>query len=344
MDIELRHLRVICMIAETGSLTKAAASLGLAQPALTAQLQRIERALGGPLFERDRRGARPTALGDLVLARARVLIPAVKGLQDDATRLAGARDTMTRCRIGATNGPILGGLVQRLSAAHPHANVTTYATWSADELAELLLGGRIDYALAGCCGDSVPSAGDGLVWREVSVDAVFVLLSAGHPRAGQADVDLADLAGERWANAPGDGCFSDCFAAACARAGFTPRPILETDVGACVDLVSNGAAVVLAQGTFRPLPGIVMVPIAGTPLRWRHLIGWHPGSTAADAADDVLAHAAAAYLETVGTRPRYEAWLRDNPSFGASVQGASVQGASVQGASVQGASVRGAAI
>jgi DNA-binding transcriptional LysR family regulator len=67
MNLELRHLRVVCAIAETGSLTKAAAQLGLAQPALTAQLQRIERALGGPLFERDRRGARPTALGELVL-------------------------------------------------------------------------------------------------------------------------------------------------------------------------------------------------------------------------------------------------------------------------------------
>jgi DNA-binding transcriptional LysR family regulator len=79
MDIELRHLRVVCAIADTGSVTKAAALLGLAQPALTTQLQRIERTLGGTLFERDRRGARPTALGELVLARARVLIPAVKG-------------------------------------------------------------------------------------------------------------------------------------------------------------------------------------------------------------------------------------------------------------------------
>ncbi len=59
MNLELRHLKVVCAIAETGSVTKAASLLGLAQPALTAQLQRIERTLGGPLFERDRRGARP---------------------------------------------------------------------------------------------------------------------------------------------------------------------------------------------------------------------------------------------------------------------------------------------
>src|ERR1700755_1549395 len=90
MNLELRHLRVVVAIAETGSVTKAASSLGLAQPALTAQLQRIERTLGGPLFERGRRGARPTALGELVLSRAKVLLPAMKGLQDEAARLAGS--------------------------------------------------------------------------------------------------------------------------------------------------------------------------------------------------------------------------------------------------------------
>src|SRR3954454_3559078 len=103
MNLELRHLKVVCAIAETGSVTKAASQLGLDQPALTAQLQRIERTLGGPLFERDRRGAAHNALGEVGLSRARVRLPAMKGLQDEATLPAGAAgdDTMTRYRIGA---------------------------------------------------------------------------------------------------------------------------------------------------------------------------------------------------------------------------------------------------
>ncbi|GGX78164.1 hypothetical protein GCM10010510_23850 [Streptomyces anandii JCM 4720] len=52
MELELRHLRTVRTIAEAGSLTKAASLLGLAQPALSAQLRRIEGALGGALFER----------------------------------------------------------------------------------------------------------------------------------------------------------------------------------------------------------------------------------------------------------------------------------------------------
>ncbi len=120
MRLELRHLQVICSIADYGSLTKAASALGLAPSALTTQLQRIERSLGGPLFERDRRGARPTPLGDLVLSRARTLLPAVRDLHDEAIRLAGtarADSSAQFYRIGAVSSPILGGIIRRLNAA-----------------------------------------------------------------------------------------------------------------------------------------------------------------------------------------------------------------------------------
>src|SRR3712207_3018677 len=147
MNLELRHLKVVCAIAETGSVTKAASMLGLAQPALTAQLQRIERTLGGPLFERDRRGARPTALGELVLARARVPLPAMKGLQDEAARMASNGDDtgMSRYRIGASGGPIVGGLVHRLWETQPQAQITTHASYYVDELAGMVLAGKLDY-------------------------------------------------------------------------------------------------------------------------------------------------------------------------------------------------------
>jgi DNA-binding transcriptional LysR family regulator len=317
MNLELRHLKVVCAIAETGSVTKAASQLGLAQPALTAQLQRIERTLGGPLFERDRRGARPTALGELVLARARVLLPAMKGLQDEAARLAGTGDTMSRYRFGGANSPIVGGLVHRLSGAEPQAQISTYASWYADELAQMVLGGRLDYVLVGVCGDAAPSAAHGLAWRVVAVDAVFVMLPAAHPLATEDEVRLADLAAAQWVAAPGDGCFGDCFAAACARSGFTPRKVYETDARAGIDMVESGEAVALCQATYRPVSGLVTRPLAGAPLRWRLLLGWHPDALAAKFADDVLGHAVAAYEDMVARNPLYHRWLRDNPPFGA---------------------------
>ncbi|REG01541.1 DNA-binding transcriptional LysR family regulator [Asanoa ferruginea] len=319
MNLELRHLRVVTAIAETGSVTKAASMLGLAQPALTAQLQRIERALGGPLFERDRRGARPTALGELVLDRARVLLPAMKGLQDEAARLAGGDMAMSRYRLGGVNSPILGRLVHRLTADQPTSQISTYVSWSVDELARMILSGRLDFALSGVCGDAVPSAELGLAWLAIAIDPVWVLLPEGHAQATADEVDLADLAEERWVAAPGDGCFGDCFAAACARSGFTPRKMYETDVRGSIDLVEAGEAIALCQATFRPVPGLASRPIKGSPLRWRLLLGWHPESQAGQFADRVIKHAALGYADILDRNAPYRSWLATHPGFGAQV-------------------------
>jgi DNA-binding transcriptional LysR family regulator len=319
MNLELRHLRVVCAIAETGSVTKAASQLGLAQPALTAQLQRIERTLGGPLFERDRRGARPTALGELVLARARVLLPAMKGLQDEAARLAGATgtETMTRYRIGAMGGPIVGGVVHKLSHSQPEAQITTYASYQEEELATMLLAGKLDYVQVGACGDSMPSADYGLFWQTIAVDAVCVLMPEDHPAAKGTDVDLAELAEEQWVGGAGESCFADCFAAACARAGFTPRRVLETDIRGCVDMVESGSALGLCQGTFRAPSALTTRPLRGVPLRWRQVLGWHPDSPAARNAAMVMEISQEVYREVVARNPAYVDWMSDYPNLGA---------------------------
>jgi DNA-binding transcriptional LysR family regulator len=320
MRLELRHLRIVCAIADHGSLTKAAAALGLAQPALTAQLQRIERTLGGTLFDRDRRGARPTALGDLVLARARVVLPAVQGLEEDAARMVSNGTQRRVYRIGAVNGPILSGLVRRLAADEPRANLTTYTSWAAADLVEMLATGRLDFALVGVCGDARPPEAPGnaeLAWLPVATDGVFVLLSDSHRLADKDEVDLSDLAEVQWAVTPGDGCFRACFAAACVRSGFTPRNIYEGDVRTCMELVEDGAAVALCQSSFRPLANLVPVPIAGTPLRWRHLLGWHPEAPAAKLAEQVADHAIASYQDAVARLPLTAQWLRRHPHLGA---------------------------
>jgi DNA-binding transcriptional LysR family regulator len=317
MDLELRHLRVVCAVAESGSVTKAAARLGLAQPALTAQLNRIERALGGPLFERDRRGARPTALGELVLSRARVLLPAVENLRTEAARLAGTPEAAITYRIGSVLNNMVSGLVKRLSDLQPDASVTTYASFSAFELSDMVASGRLDFAIVGRCGDAPPPSEYGLQWRTIATDAVGVLLPEDHPLAAGDEVDLAELANARWAAAPGDGCFGECFAAACARAGFAAKPMYETDLRQCIDLVEAGQAIALCKPTFREQPGVKALPLAGAPLRWRHLMGWHPETPAADVADRVYGYAVDAYDESLRHAPAYAKWLARHPRFGA---------------------------
>ncbi|GAA3053953.1 hypothetical protein GCM10020000_39920 [Streptomyces olivoverticillatus] len=62
MDLAL--LRTFVTVHRAGSFTRAAALLGLSQPAVTSQIRTLERQLGRPLFVRQARGVRPTAVGD----------------------------------------------------------------------------------------------------------------------------------------------------------------------------------------------------------------------------------------------------------------------------------------
>lgn len=320
MRLELRHLRAVCTIADTGSVSKAATALGIAQPALTAQLQRIESVLGAPLFERNRRGVRPTALGELVLARARVVLPAVDGLQEEATRIAEQAQSVSRYRIGACNGPLLAGLVQRLADEQPDAQIVTQVSWSSSELAEVVFAGSLDFAVVGTCGETAPPSDRALSWSVIALDPVFVLLPDEHPLADREEVHLAELADSRWAVTPGDGCFGGCFATACAQAGFTPRTMYEVDVTTCIGLAKEGQAIVLCQATFRDTQGLTIVPLAGAPLQWSHQLGWRQGSPSAEVAERVLGHAAAAYTESINHNGRYGRWLKENPGFGLRAQ------------------------
>jgi len=73
--LNLAHLRAFRLVADTGSATRAAASLYRAQSAVTRSVQELETALGEPLFERKPSGMLPTAVGRIVLDRcARIFI------------------------------------------------------------------------------------------------------------------------------------------------------------------------------------------------------------------------------------------------------------------------------
>ncbi|NUU17952.1 LysR family transcriptional regulator [Cellulomonas humilata] len=309
MELELRHLRLIVTVAEQGSVTRAAASLGLTQPALTAQLNRIDRTLGAAVFTRDQRGARPTALGELVLGRAKVLLPAMSALVDDAHRMVAGRDLRARSVRVGTAATALGGLFVNRLVSGLHAEVTSVTMPDVDAVAAQLAAQTLDIALVGMCGNASPPTAEGVRWSRVSTDPVFVLVPDNHPLATRAVVTLTDLADVDWLGVSGAGCFQRCFVTACARAGFTPGKVSEADRAACVDLVRAGHGVALVQPTFPDTPGVSVVPLAGVPLQWAHHVGWHDESAPLPM-DGIVDAALAAHAEAVSrSSPRFLDWL-----------------------------------
>jgi LysR family hydrogen peroxide-inducible transcriptional activator len=82
----IRQLECLVAVAETRSFRRAAITLGISQPALSAQVQAAEQLFGIQVFERDRRSVLITSAGDDVVSRAREALIAVDAVGDAARR------------------------------------------------------------------------------------------------------------------------------------------------------------------------------------------------------------------------------------------------------------------
>ncbi|MGW2480541.1 LysR family transcriptional regulator [Streptomyces sp. NPDC001571] len=92
MDLAL--LRTFVTVHRAGSFTRAAALLGLSQPAVTGQIRTLERQLGHPLFLRQARGVTPTAMGDELAQRAAPHLDALVEITESGLGEASALRTL----------------------------------------------------------------------------------------------------------------------------------------------------------------------------------------------------------------------------------------------------------
>ncbi|KAA2261052.1 LysR family transcriptional regulator [Solihabitans fulvus] len=311
MQLEVRHLRIICAIAESGSLGKAAAAMRLSQPGLTAQLRRIEAMLGGELFERHASGVTPTHFGELVLTRARAVLPTMDELLRSTRVAAGTgRATAQRLRLGSINAPLLGGLIAALRSVFPDAEVTSRAEGSPLPLVEDIAAGRLEAAVVGDTpGYDLPPHAD-VVLRPIVTEPVFVLLPDKHPLAALDEVHLADLAEDDWALPhPDNDRTREYWATAFNRTGLPMHVPYEAEGRLVAEIVRCGHAISLCQPTFDEVPGVAVRPIAGDPLWYRHLLAWHRDGPLAGHGEVMARHAADAYAAASTRNPAYPRWL-----------------------------------
>ncbi|MFC7617817.1 LysR family transcriptional regulator [Actinokineospora soli] len=228
--LELRHIRVVVAIARAGSIRAAAAGLRIAQPALVGQLQRIERAAGGPLFTRTRTGVTPTERGARVVEAGAALIADFDRLIADTTARAAESTRADALRVGAMRALDAPTLIAALRELRPE-EIEARQLDSLSEGLGLLGSGELDAALLYRFAVPLP---EGLRQRDVvAVEPAFVGLAADHPLVSAPEVDLADLADADWVISGADDGTGrlTAFRAACAVAGFVPR--VRHRVGDC---------------------------------------------------------------------------------------------------------------
>jgi DNA-binding transcriptional LysR family regulator len=109
INVPTEIIRSIVVIAETNSFSKAAERLGLTQPAISAQVKRLQLLVGGEVFERNGTGVAFTPKGKLVLGCARKLLEAndqilsLGGVRSDVSPVGSAFpqfSSSTSCTIG----------------------------------------------------------------------------------------------------------------------------------------------------------------------------------------------------------------------------------------------------
>ncbi len=111
LSFDLKTLNVFVAVADAGSITGGAESLGMTQPAVTKHIKRLEEDIGAALLERRVRPFRPTTAGLELLNGARKLLSDAEHLQATVREVGEA--TLPEVRIGlidsfaATAGPRL---------------------------------------------------------------------------------------------------------------------------------------------------------------------------------------------------------------------------------------------
>jgi DNA-binding transcriptional LysR family regulator len=189
MDTE--QLLTFERIVREGSFSRAALSLGLAQPTVSARIQALEQTVGGPLFMRGGRAVTLTDLGHSFLPYARRALEVLDaGVEAARQAQVGQRGRVSIGTLESLSGSFLGPTLARFHAAHPDVDVLVRAGRQA-ELVELLLDGVIGLALlaAPIVGALAADLDVLLTMRE----PVVLATAPSHPLARRSAVDQETL-------------------------------------------------------------------------------------------------------------------------------------------------------
>ncbi len=117
--LDFRRLRYFLAVAETGSISAAARTLNLAQPAVSYHISELERLLGHELFTRGRDGVQLTEPGRLLERHAREILAGVEAAEIAMESLGNRRSRVERVRVAIISSlatdltPVLLGHVER---------------------------------------------------------------------------------------------------------------------------------------------------------------------------------------------------------------------------------------
>jgi len=189
--IELRHLRTLLALEETGSVSLAAQRVFLTQSALSHQIRALEIYFDTPLFERKTTPIRFTPAGERLLKLGHELLPRVAAAERDLMQIV--QGEAGEMRIAVECHTCFDWLMPAMGVFRPQwpqVELDIVSGFQADPVG-LLLAGRADLAIV-----SEAAVQTGIVYRPLFAYEMVGICAPDHPLAGKAVWQAQDFADE----------------------------------------------------------------------------------------------------------------------------------------------------
>ncbi len=260
--MELRSLRYFLAVIDEGGFRGAARKLLVTQPPLSREIQRLERELGAPLFDRSSRPVAPTPFGEAYAAQVREILGRLERAADVARR---ASEPQLRIRVGfisAVANDLLPRAVRAFRGSHPDVALVLEEQPSGAAQLARLRNDELDLALVR---ESVHEAG--LSTTRIMDEPILAVFPVDHPLAGTTEpLPMAQLDGQPfvfWTRASSPAAY-DGGLRSLERLGIH-MPIVQEVVGvqAVLGLVAAGLGMSLLPASVAGLrhEGIVSRPL-----------------------------------------------------------------------------------
>jgi LysR family hydrogen peroxide-inducible transcriptional activator len=271
--VSLRDLALVQAVYREGSFNRAARAMHISPSGLSHQVQKVEQALGVPLFERGGRSILPTMIGRRLSVRLEAVLAAAEDLQHAAQTGGAAFGGELRLGVLSTLGPyLLPHLVEPFPQRFPGTRLGL-SEGKPRGLLRRLHEGELDVVLA-----PPGRRASGIATQPLFFEPYEILLHAAHPLAGRATLRLDEVRAED-AMLMAESHDSDAVEAA-GDNGYVQDVSLES-LAALVALRGGHALVPgLAHDRLASIPDVVLAAIEGEApgrhiaLYWREALPW----------------------------------------------------------------------
>lgn len=189
--MDIRQLKYLLEIVRLGGFTRAADSLRIAQPSLTASIKKLEDELEVVLLNRSGRMVVPTAEGRAVVERAQAIMQISQNIHDDLVAFKGLVRGEVRVGIpGMIATYLFPQVITAFRKNYPGIKLIVHSD-GANRLRQMVLDGYLDVAIVG---DEAKASE--LAWEKLLSTEIVACVAAGHHLAHRSAIEIEELAKE----------------------------------------------------------------------------------------------------------------------------------------------------